>query len=160
MTLHRFLTIISCLILLYCALILFFTLAPFFTNGLSKAPLSLILLGTLTLAFAVTLVSSYRQLLRQRPKLVLSALFLIIVSQIISFISLQHLMNDPLTVDMNEAVKNGIREGLENGTIPRDRGFEEQLIDINLTIASLLKTIGFYLCLFIIPIYTNFRKTH
>jgi hypothetical protein len=110
------------------------------------------------LAATVTFVASYRQLFKQRPTLVIAALCVIIISQCLGMLLLHQALNDPLTQDLNRAMIEGIREGLENGTLPKGKGYEEQLADVDTSWMALMKSIGFYCVLFTLPLYANLRK--
>lgn len=158
MTSQKTLSVISALALLYCVFLLVINILGVGINGIPSDPLPLLYLGITMLAAAVTFVASYRQLFKQWPKLVLIALGLVLISQCVGYFALLQAMNDPMTVEMNKAVLEGIQKGLEDGTLPKGQGFEEQLEGIDTSKITTLKEIGFYVLLFVLPIYTNFRK--
>jgi len=123
-----------------------------------KNILFLVCFVSLLLALTVTLVASYRQLFKQYPRLIILALCLIILSQGLQYYILQSTMKDPAILSLVEAKNNSIREGLANGTIPKGVGFEEQIYDMKSILVSIIKSIGLYCLLFIVPLYTNLRK--
>jgi len=158
MTLHRTLKIISALMLLICAAGILLNLATLALDGVSSDFLFLSYIGVLTLAFAVTLVASYRQVFKPFPKLIITAFCLVLVSQILGYLLLQHLSNDPIHAQMIAVMEDAIRQGLADGTILKGQGFEEQLANNSFELTDLFKSLGFYITLFILPLYLNLRK--
>ena len=157
MTLPRILRIISALLLLLCSGSILLNLVGSVLNGVPRNPLFLSYVGILTLTFAVTFVASYRQIFTPFPKLIITAFCLVLISQILGYILLQHALSDPMTAQMNDAIKEGIRQGLADGTLPKGKGFEDQLLDNSFKLTDLFKSLGFYIAMFILPLYVNLR---
>ena len=161
MKINFILKLLSALILLYCTFTMLVMLLGLFIYGMPSSTPLLFMSGLVLMTGAVCFVASYRQILQQRPGLIMSALGLLIAVEIFAYFLMTVISNDPMASEVakiNEAIKESIKQGLEDGTLPSGKGLEDQLEPLNISWKSTSKSILLYVALFVIPIYTNFRK--